>query len=34
MDNVLTVRRQWDKLGDLAMSRISSAEEPLPLVTS
>jgi hypothetical protein len=33
MDNVLTVRRQWDKLGDLAIvSYLLLAEEPLPLV--
>jgi hypothetical protein len=33
MDNVLTVRRQWDKLGDLALvSYLLLAEEPLPLV--
>jgi hypothetical protein len=32
MDNVLTVRRQWDKLGDLAIvSYLLLAEEPLPL---
>ncbi len=33
MDNVLTVRRQWDKLGDLAIvSYLLLVEDPLPLV--
>lgn len=33
MDNVLTVRRQWDKLGDLAIvSYLLLAQDPLPLV--
>jgi hypothetical protein len=33
MDNVLTVRRQWDKLGDLALvTHLLLAEDPLPLV--
>jgi hypothetical protein len=33
MDNILTVRRQWDKLGDLAIvSYLLLAQEPLPLV--
>jgi hypothetical protein len=33
MDNVLTVRRQWDKLGDLAIaSYLLMAEDPPPLV--
>jgi len=32
MDNVLTVRRQWDKLGDLAIvSYLLLGDEPLPL---
>jgi hypothetical protein len=32
MDNVLTVRRQWEKLDDLALVTYLLAEEPLPLV--
>jgi hypothetical protein len=32
MDNVLTVRRQWDKLGDLAIVTHLLADNPLPLV--
>jgi hypothetical protein len=32
MDNVLTVRRQWEKLDDLALVTYLFTEEPLPLV--
>ncbi len=32
MDNVLTVRRQWEQLDDLALVTYLLAEEPLPLV--
>jgi hypothetical protein len=32
MDDVLTVRRQWEKLDDLALTTYLLTEEPLPLV--
>jgi hypothetical protein len=32
MDNVLTVRRQWEKLDDLAIVTYLLTEEPMPLV--